>query len=114
SSLAAPILLKLGVPLVVSHMFVFYFGIMADLTPPVALACFAAAPIARSTGLKISIQALRVAIAGFVVPYMAVYAPALMLQNYSHFGEGFLVVFKAGVSIIMWGAGATGYFMNCI
>src|SRR5690606_17575643 len=50
SSLAAPILLKLGVPLIVSHMFVFYFGIMADLTPPVALAAFAAAPIAKSTG----------------------------------------------------------------
>lgn len=114
SSLAAPILLKLGVPLVVSHMFVFYFGIMADLTPPVALACFAAAPIARSTGLKISIQALRVAIAGFIVPYMAVYAPALMLQNYSHFGEVFLVVFKAVVAIILWGAGATGYLMGRI
>ena len=48
SSLAAPVLLKLGVPLLVSHMFVFYFGIMADLTPPVALAAFAAAPIAGS------------------------------------------------------------------
>src|SRR5699024_4825646 len=81
SSLAAPILLKLGVPLIVSHMFVFYFGIMADLTPPVALAAFAAAPIARETGLKISLQALRVAAAGFVVPYMAVYSPALMLQG---------------------------------
>src|SRR5690606_27275683 len=68
SSLAAPILLELGVPLIVSHMFVFYFGIMADLTPPVALACFAAAPIAKETGLKISIQALRVAVAGFVMP----------------------------------------------
>ncbi|MCJ7798968.1 MAG: TRAP transporter fused permease subunit, partial [Polaromonas sp.] len=55
SSLAAPILLELGVPLVVSHMFVFYFGIMADLTPPVALAAFAAAPIARESGLKISL-----------------------------------------------------------
>ena len=47
SSIAAPALLELGVPLIVSHMFVFYFGILADLTPPVALACFAAAPIAR-------------------------------------------------------------------
>jgi TRAP-type uncharacterized transport system fused permease subunit len=47
SALAAPALLKLGVPLIVSHMFVFYFGIMADLTPPVALAAFAASPIAR-------------------------------------------------------------------
>ena len=50
SSLAAPVLLKLGVPLIVSHMFVFYFGIMADLTPPVALAAFAAAPIAGESG----------------------------------------------------------------
>lgn len=47
SSIAAPALLELGVPLIVSHMFVFYFGILADLTPPVALACFAAAPIAK-------------------------------------------------------------------
>ena len=47
AALAAPALAKLGVPLIVSHMFVFYFGIMADLTPPVALAAFAAAPIAK-------------------------------------------------------------------
>jgi TRAP transporter 4TM/12TM fusion protein len=108
SSLAAPILLKLGVPLIVSHMFVFYFGIMADLTPPVALAAFAAAPIAREDGLKISIQALRVAAAGFVVPYMAVYSPALMLQ-----GGGILpvvyVTFKAVVAIGLWAAGITGF-----
>jgi TRAP-type uncharacterized transport system fused permease subunit len=50
SSLAAPILLQLDVQLIVSHMFVFYFGIMADLTPPVALAAFAAAPWPRSRG----------------------------------------------------------------
>jgi TRAP transporter 4TM/12TM fusion protein len=81
SSLAAPVLLQLGVPLIVSHMFVFYFGIMADLTPPVALAAFAAAPIARESGLKIGLQAVRIAIAGFIVPYMAVYSPALMLQG---------------------------------
>ena len=51
SSIAGPALLELGVPLLVSHMFVFYFGILADLTPPVALACFAAAPIAKERGL---------------------------------------------------------------
>ncbi len=62
SSLAAPSLLTLGVPLIVSHMFVFYFGIMADLTPPVALACFAAAPIARESGFKISLEAIRIAL----------------------------------------------------
>lgn len=112
SSLAAPILLKLGVPLIVSHMFVFYFGIMADLTPPVALAAFAAAPIAKASGLKISFQAIRVAIAGFIVPYMAVYSPALMMQNYSHFGEVAFVVVKAIVAIILWGAGATGFLLS--
>ncbi|HEY8906278.1 MAG TPA: TRAP transporter permease [Rhodoferax sp.] len=111
SSLAAPVLLKLGVPLLVSHMFVFYFGIMADLTPPVALAAFAAAPIARESGLKISIQAVRIAIAGFIVPFMAVYDPALMLQS-SDFTDTGYVVFKALLAIAMWGAGAIGFLIT--
>jgi TRAP transporter 4TM/12TM fusion protein len=81
SSLAAPALLDLGVPLILSHMFVFYFGIMADLTPPVALAAFAASPIARVSGIKIGKQCLRVAIAGFVITFIAIYSPALMLQG---------------------------------
>ncbi|MCF8159571.1 MAG: TRAP transporter permease [Polaromonas sp.] len=111
SSLAAPVLLKLGVPLLVSHMFVFYFGIMADLTPPVALAAFAAAPIAGVSGLKISIQALRVAIAGFIVPFMAVYSPALMLQS-GDWLDTTWIVFKALVAIAMWGAGAIGFLVT--
>jgi TRAP transporter 4TM/12TM fusion protein len=111
SSLAAPILLELGVPLIVSHMFVFYFGIMADLTPPVALAAFAAAPIAKERGLKISIQAIRVAIAGFIVPFMAVYSPALMLQG-GTWVDTVWIVFKALVAIGMWGAGAIGFLIS--
>jgi TRAP-type uncharacterized transport system fused permease subunit len=110
SSLAAPILLELGVPLIVSHMFVFYFGIMADLTPPVALAAFAAAPIAKERALKISIQAVRIAMAGFIVPYMAVYSPALMLQSGTWLDTTW-VVFKALVAIGMWGAGAIGFLL---
>ena len=108
SSLAAPALLELGVPLVVSHMFVFYFGIMADLTPPVALAAFAAAPIARETGLRIGVQALRVAIAGFILPYMAVYAPALMLQAGDILDIAY-IVFKAVLAIVLWGGAVIGY-----
>ncbi|HSQ72635.1 MAG TPA: TRAP transporter permease [Rubrivivax sp.] len=108
SSLAAPVLLELGVPLIVSHMFVFYFGIMADLTPPVALAAFAASPIAKETGLKISIQALRVAIAGFIVPYMAVYSPALMLQGDSWWATIYVIT-KALIAIALWGCGAIGF-----
>ncbi|QXL85671.1 TRAP transporter permease [Comamonas sp. NLF-1-9] len=108
SSLAAPVLLKLGVPLLVSHMFVFYFGIMADLTPPVALAAFAAAPIANESGMKIGFQAVRIAIAGFIVPYMAVYDPALMAQSTSVLAIAW-VTFKAIVAVGFWGAGAIGY-----
>lgn len=113
SSLAAPILLNLGVPLIISHMFVFYFGIMADLTPPVALAAFAAAPIAKEGGLKISIQAIRVAAAGFVVPYMAVYSPALMLQG-GDFLDVIYIVLKAVIAVGLWGAGITGYLLKPI
>lgn len=111
SSLAAPVLLELGVPLIISHMFVFYFGIMADLTPPVALAAFAAAPIAKEKALKISIQAVRVAMAGFIVPYMAVYSPALMLQT-GDVWDTLWIVFKALVAIAMWGAGAIGFLVG--
>ncbi len=112
SSLAAPALLELGVPLIVSHMFVFYFGIMADLTPPVALAAFAAAPIAKESALKIGGQALRIAIAGFVVPYMAVYSPALMLQGDGGWTATAYVVFKAIVAILLWGGAAIGYWVR--
>jgi TRAP transporter 4TM/12TM fusion protein len=111
SSLAAPALLALGVPLIVSHMFVFYFGIMADLTPPVALAAFAASPIAQASGLRIGIQAMRIAVAGFVVPFMAVYAPALMLQTGDWMDTGY-VVFKALVAIGLWGAASIGYLWS--
>jgi TRAP transporter 4TM/12TM fusion protein len=109
ASLAAPALLQLGVPLVVSHMFVFYFGIMADLTPPVALAAFAAAPIARASGMKIGLQALRIAIAGFVVPFMAVYEPALMLQGDWTTGVVLYAVAKALLAIVLWGAATIGF-----
>ena len=74
SSLAAPVAAQARrAAASSSHMFVFYFGIMADLTPPVALAAFAAAPMAKVSGMKIGVQAIKIASPGFVVPYMAVY-----------------------------------------
>jgi TRAP transporter 4TM/12TM fusion protein len=108
SSIAAPALLKLGVPLLVSHMFVFYFGIMADLTPPVALAALAAASIAKESYMKIGMKATQIAIAGFVIPYMAVYDPSLMLQGGTWL-DTLYMVFKALVAIGLWGAAAIGY-----
>ncbi|MFC3529804.1 TRAP transporter permease [Paracoccus mangrovi] len=116
SSIAGPALLELGVPLIVSHMFVFYFGILADLTPPVALACFAAAPIAKESGLKISFEAVKVAAAGFVVPFMAVYTPALMLQDGGPLAQavGYVpaviyIVFKTLIALSLWGATVIGW-----
>jgi TRAP transporter 4TM/12TM fusion protein len=108
SSLVAPILLKMGVPLIVSHMFVFYFGIMADLTPPVALAAFAAATVARCSFMKTGFHAVRIAVAGFVVPYMAVYDNALMLQTGDWLDSGY-VIGKAVLAIFLWGAAAIGH-----
>jgi TRAP transporter 4TM/12TM fusion protein len=109
SAIAAPALLNLGVPLIVSHMFVFYFGIMADLTPPVALAAFAASSIAKESPMKIGFKAVTIAIAGFVVPYMAVYDPALMLQGDPSVMAVVYVVGKALLAIALWGAAAIGY-----
>jgi TRAP transporter 4TM/12TM fusion protein len=109
SSIAAPALLKLGVPLIVSHMFVFYFGIMADLTPPVALAAFAAASIAKDSPMKIGFKATQIAIAGFVVPFMAVYDNALMLQGDPTFAAVAYIVCKAVLAIVLWGTAAVGY-----
>ena len=116
ASLAGPALLELGVPLLVSHMFVFYFGIMADLTPPVALACFAAAPMAKTSGLKISLQAVKLAAAGFVIPFMAVYTPSLMLQDGGWMAEAYgypvevaYIVVKTCLAIGLWGIATVGF-----
>jgi len=112
SSIAAPALLKLGVPLIVSHMFVFYFGIMADLTPPVALAAFAAASIAKASAMKIGFKATQIAVAGFVVPFMAVYDPALMMQGNPSAMAVAYIVFKATLAIFLWGSAAIGYLWS--
>jgi len=109
SSIAAPALLELGVPLIVSHMFVFYFGIMADLTPPVALAAFAASSVAKEPAMKIGIKAVQIAIAGFVVPFMAVYDNALMLQGDPSVLAVVYIVGKALLAITLWGAASIGY-----
>ena len=113
SSIAAPALLALGVPLIVSHMFVFYFGIMADLTPPVALAALAAASIAKESYMKIGFKATQIALAGFVIPYMAVYDPSLMVQGGTWVDTVYMVV-KALIAIGLWGATAIGYLRGPI
>jgi TRAP transporter 4TM/12TM fusion protein len=108
SSVAAPALLQMGVPLLVSHLFVFYFGIMADLTPPVALAAFAAAAIAKAPAMRIAMMCVRVALAGFIIPYLMVYDPALALQSTNWLAILYITT-KALIAIGLWGAAAVGY-----
>lgn len=81
ATVAAPILLQFDVPLIAGHMFVFYFGILADITPPVCLAAYAGAGIAGANPLRTGVTAFRLAIAGFIVPYVFVLEPSLLLQD---------------------------------
>ena len=79
STIAAPAIIQMGVPVLAAHMFVFYFGIIADVTPPVALAAFAGAGIAGGNALKTGVNAAKLAIAAFIIPYMFVLSPVILL-----------------------------------
>ena len=81
STIAAPALLQLGIPMLAAHMFVFYFGIIADVTPPVALAAYAGAGISGGNALKTGVNASKLAIAAFIIPYMFVLSPELLLMG---------------------------------
>ena len=81
ASTCAPILIKLGIPVVAAHFFVFYFGIVADITPPVALAAYAGSAIAKANPMKTGINATKLAIAAFIVPYIFAYSPAMLFVN---------------------------------
>lgn len=79
ATMAAPALADFNIPLLVSHMFVFYFGIFANITPPVALASFAGAGIAGGDPMKTGWQSLRLALAGFIIPFIFVYNPSMLM-----------------------------------
>ena len=81
SAIIVPALSKMGVPGLAAHMFVFYFGIKADITPPVCLATYTAAGIAKADPTKAAITAISIAIPSFILPYLFVYAPDVMLQE---------------------------------
>lgn len=102
ATIAAPALIQLGVPIIAAHMFVFYFGIIADITPPVALAAYAASGISGGNPMKTGIVAAKLAIAAFIVPYIFVYAPVLLMVKATP-----MEVMLAAVSAVtgMWGLG---------
>ena len=78
ASTCAPILIQMGIPTIAAHFFVFYFGIVADITPPVALAAYAGSAIAKGNPMKTGITATRLAIAAFIIPFVFAYSPSML------------------------------------
>ena len=108
ASIAAPALSKLGIAPAAAHMFSFYYAMFANLTPPVALASFAAAGLSGGDPMKTGIASVKLAIAGFIVPFMFVYSPELMLVNTTLL-EGLRVSITAVIGVFLIGVAAEGY-----
>ena len=117
STLMAPVIVTLGaeqgliVPLIAVHMFVFYFGILADDTPPVGLAAFAAAAISRGDPIRTGIQGFTYDIRTAILPFMFIFNTELLLIGIENFGHLILVVTAATFAMLLFAAGTQGYFL---
>ena len=107
----APILVRMGVPVLAAHFFVFYFGIVADLTPPVALAAYAGAAIAGANPMKTALQATKLAIGAFIVPYVFALNPAMLFIDTS-VGEVILIIVTSLVGIFGVSSALEGYLLH--
>ncbi|HAJ93758.1 MAG TPA: C4-dicarboxylate ABC transporter permease [Synergistaceae bacterium] len=113
STMAAPALFKLGVPAKAAYMFVFYFGISADLTPPVALAAYAGSGIAGSDPMKTGFTAFKLALAGFLIPYVYVYNPMLLFIDVVPL-QMVQAIFTAMLGVFLLSMFTIGYFKASI
>jgi TRAP transporter 4TM/12TM fusion protein len=111
STIAAPVLAKMGVPMLSAHLFCFYFGIVADITPPVALAAYAGAAIAKSDPFWTGVNASKLAIAAFLVPYLFVLNPQMILIGATPLGL-LQVTVTALFGMVGIGAAMTGFFVE--
>ena len=109
ASTCAPILIKMGVPTIAAHFFVFYFGIVADITPPVALAAYAGSAIAKSDPMKTGVNATRLAIAAFIVPYVFAMDPTMMFVGVEHWYQIVLICITSVMGIYGVASGLAGY-----
>lgn len=107
----APILIKMGVPDLAAHFFVFYFGIVADLTPPVALAAYAGAAIAQANPMKTAITSTKLAIGAFIVPYIFALNPAMLFIN-TTVGEVILICITSVIGMFGVSSALEGYFLH--
>ncbi|WP_449622521.1 TRAP transporter permease [Robertmurraya sp. Marseille-Q9965] len=111
STIAAPAIILLGVPDLSAHLFVFYFGIIADITPPVALAAFAAAGVSGGEPIKTGVNASKLAIAAFIIPYMFVLSPELLMID-TTWTYLIWVIFTALTGMMAIGAGVIGFWQR--
>jgi len=110
AALLIPALIKLGVPVIAAHLFVFYFAIISAITPPVAMAVYAAAGISGSNIWKTGLAAMKAGATGFIVPFMFVYGPSLLLIG--SFGSIIITVISASIGVILLSAGLMGWFLK--
>ena len=106
----APILVRMGVPAIAAHFFVFYFGIVADLTPPVALAAYAGAAIAQANPMKTAITATKLAVGAFIVPYVLALNPSLLFIDTAAM-EVVLIIITSLIGIFAVSASLEGYLI---
>lgn len=111
ATITAPIVMSMGVPMLAAHMFVFYFGIVADITPPVALAAYAGSAIAHSDPFKTGVLATRLAITAFIVPYIFAFNPAMLLIDTTPLEVG-RIVLTSLLGIYGVAAGMEGYMFT--
>ena len=111
ASTCAPILITIGVPKMAAHFFVFYFGIVADITPPVALAAYAGSAIAKSNPMKTGINASKLAIGAFVVPYIFCMNPAMLLIDVTAF-KVIQIIVTSLIGIFGVAAAMNGYLFQ--
>ena len=109
----APILIEMGIPKIAAHFFVFYFGIVADITPPVALAAYAGSAIAKGNPMKTGITATRLAIAAFIIPFIFAYSrEILFIGDNILWYDIVLIVITATIGMIGVAAGLSGYLLK--
>ena len=114
ASTCAPILIQLGIGKIPAHFFVFYFGIVADITPPVALAAYAGSAIAKSNPMKTGINATKLAIAAFIVPYIFAYSPAMLFVDVTSPLQVVQIVISALLGIFGVAAALNGFLFRPI
>src|SRR5699024_9015399 len=111
ASAVVPGLIKLGFDPLFAHMFVFYYAVISAITPPVALAAFAAAGIARTDPMKTGVKAFQIGLAAFIVPFMFYYSPELLLMSNSALKIGLAAV-TALIGVYLLSASVQAWFFG--